>query len=851
MLDTPINIASVNMRRRNGVTHALLHSSPVDQVILIQEPWYNQIGTIRKDDARDGATVFGGVNSPGWELHYPAINENKKAKVLAYTRKRSWESIDSPALFTATSRLDLCAHLCVMILDLTFDETTWRIINFYNDTNDHSALEALLTLDLDPIIPTLVTGDFNTHSRTWSPDGIPPSPWAERVEEWAVGNLLMLANEPGVITRRGASHEHSSTIDLTWYNDAAIEDAVFTNWTLDWEGSLGSDHALTRVQGLLLRPSQPPQEDATNLGYVLDEEKGPEWRQQFTEAMGSPAPLPEKPTAAQVDKLAIQVHEAMQHATEASMKPRKPYHPKSAPWWNTDCARVVSELRAAETAEDRKCHSARLQAAARKAKWIWANKVIGKSNLWEVATWQHGRRMNKIPPLRAEEGLAHTHADISQILSNRFFVEAPPNIPDRLEDDPPPCVTRELPTFSNDIIADLLAGTSNLSSPGASGQTWRLIKWAWMCTPRTLTDLITGCVRAGHHPLIWRQAIVCAVPKPHRADYSLAKNFRPVSLLECMGKLVEKLMARLLYSEIIRHNLLPTNQYGGRMALSTLDAGLTLTHDIQVAHAAGLRTGLLLFDIQGYFDNINRDRLIQVVADLGFAPEIVSWTKAFLTNRTVRLKFNKHTSDPFNSKVGTPQGSPISPVLSTLYTHALLCMTRHLKWTSLNLYIDDGAILACGKEWADVESSLTAAYNSCASWLDRSGLKVEPDKTELIYFRRRHEKEDPPGQISLWRHPQHTHYKVTAVHRLRYLGFFLDHKLQWEHHVNIICNCAWASIKALQLLGNSVRGLDFAQWRLAYNAICLPVLTYGCQLWYTGKQKKLANKLQVVQNEGV
>jgi hypothetical protein len=459
--------------------------------------------------------------------------------------------------------------------------------------------------------------------------------------------------------------------------------------------------------------------------------------------------------------------------------------------------------------------------------------------------------MNKIPPLRVEAGLAHTHADISRILSNRFFVEASPEVPTRLEDDPPPRETRGLPTFSKNMIADLLADTLNLSSPGASGQTWRLIKWAWTSTPEILTDLIIGCVRAGHHPLLWQQAIVCTVPKPHHADYSLVKNFRPVSLLECMGKLVEKLMARLLYSEIIRHDLLPTNQYGGRMASSTLDAGLMLTHDIQVAHAAGLRTGLLLFDIQGYFDNINRERLIQVVADLGFAPEIVSWTRAFLSERTVRLKFNKHTSDPFNSEVGTPQGSPISPVLSTLYTHALLRMTQHLKWTSLNLYIDDGAILACGKEWTDVESSLTAAYDSCASWLDRSGLKAEPDKTELIYFRRRHEKEDPPSHILLRKHPHHMTYKVTAVHKLRYLGFFLDHKLRWEHHVNIMCNQARASIKALQLLGNSVRGLNFAQWRLAYNAICLPVLTYGCQLWYTGKQKKLANKLQVVQNEGV
>jgi len=66
-----------------------------------------------------------------------------------------------------------------------------------------------------------------------------------------------------------------------------------------------------------------------------------------------------------------------------------------------------------------------------------------------------------------------------------------------------------------------------------------------------------------------------------------------------------------------------------------------------------------------------------------------------------------------------------------------------------------------------------------------------------------------------------------------------------------MCNRARASLKALQLLGNSVRGLDQASWRLAYNAVCLPVLTYGCQLWYTGKQKGLVKKLQTVQNEAV
>jgi hypothetical protein len=122
---------------------------------------------------------------------------------------------------------------------------------------------------------------------------------------------------------------------------------------------------------------------------------------------------------------------------------------------------------------------------------------------------------------------------------------------------------------------------------------------------------------------------------------------------------------------------------------------------------------------------------------------------------------------------------------------------------------------------------------------------------ELIFFRRPWEKENPPDHLFLPLHAQNTYYKAMATHRLQYLGFFFDHKLHWEHHVNVMCNCMWASIKALQLLGNSIQGLNFAQWRLAYNAICSPVLTYSCQLWFASKQKGLVKKLQVVQNEVV
>ena len=95
-------------------------------------------------------------------------------------------------------------------------------------------------------------------------------------------------------------------------------------------------------------------------------------------------------------------------------------------------------------------------------------------------------------------------------------------------------------------------------------------------------------------------------------------------------------------------------------------------------------------------------------------------------------------------------------------------------------------------------------------------------------------------------------YDVTAATTVHYLGFFFHHCLKWEPHVRIMCNRARTSIKALQVLGNTIRGLSMANWRLVMNAVCLPVLTYGCQLWYRPHGTKgLINMLQRVQNDMV
>jgi hypothetical protein len=816
--------------------------------MLIQEPWYDTIGTARKDSARQGVDVLGGVASPAWDIHYPGVTEGQRPKTMAYSRKPTQKRNDTTH-FTVVPRLDVCTHPTIQVLDLIFEKEQWRVINFYHDIRDNTCLQKLLEIDINAIIPTLVIGDFNTHSQEWSPPDIPKSRWAGRLEEWAARNLLTLANNPGEITRKGAEHERDSVIDLAWYNEAAIQKATFTGLAVDWKGNLASDHAMLQINGRTGEESMN-QNLETDLGFITDPERSEEWIRNFKER-SSTFHFQTNPTIEEIEKETETLTKDIHQTNEEVFKRRKPPHPKASPWWNAACSVATQNLRNARTTEMRGTAQARLKGTVRVAKRKWADAYIEKAQLWEVAAWRHGRKASKVSSLKGPDGLVHTHEEVADVLSQRFFPKVPPRVEPNFDDDPPPRPTRPLPPFDEDLVEALLKKATNKSAPGKSGHTWMILKWAWTADPKRIMNLLAACLKAGHHPRPWKEAIVCVVPKPNRADYTLAKNFRPISLLECLGKLLEKIVAKIIYREITKHALVPTTQFGGRNASSTLDAGLTLLHDVQAAQKAGLRTGLLLFDIQGFFDNINHERLIQIFTNLGFAPELVLWCRSFLKDRTVRLRFNGRSSDPFEFVVGTPQGSPVSSVLSTIYTSPLLYKMREWSNASLGMYVDDGAIFACGRGWEDIETSIRDGYTTCTKWLIKAGLNAEPDKSELIFFRKRGEKVDPPNHIYLSLPTHNTYYKVPAKNTLRYLGFFFDNRLSWIHHVEVMCNRARATLKSLQLLGNSVRGLNQAKWRLAYNAICLPVLTYGCQLWYTGKQIGLVKKLQIVQNDAV
>jgi hypothetical protein len=748
--------------------HTLLNSNKSDDILFIQEPWFNRIGVARSDDCREGRDVLGGAANPSWLLAYPFFQPDKRAKVMTYVCIHDWDHPFKKNYCRHTTCNDIVAHPCILITDILVGQLKWRAINFYNNVDDKTAISTLLSLDLDSTIPTIILGDFNLHSSLWSPAGWNSSTNSAQLEEWLATQTFSMLTQPGTPTHRGENGTRDSTIDLVWCNFAASIQGTFQGAHIDWAGSLGSDHALVCTIASTPLKLNCHKEDRTNrFNMSISAEEWKEWDRVFASSVPpNPAQVISNPET--IDTLIDAIYNVFNSACTATMKKKGNAPGFSSKWWNNDCREAAYAL--ANAPEEEHTQLGReLKKVVRTAKRDWANSYISEANIWEVAAWHHGRHSSHIPALINHTGeLTYDHEAMASLLSERFFTKDEGNIPRQFLDDPPPHAEQPFSPFGKEEILDLLKQTANKSAPGISGIGWDLLKRGWPHCDDLLTNIYSACIRLGHHPTRWKEATVVVIPKLNKPDYSLAKAHRPISLLKTMSKLMEKAVAKRFQYNIVKEGLIHTNQFGGRTHSSCLDTGLTLIHDVQAAHAAGLKAGILLFDVKGFFDNVNHDRMTAQLQNMGFASELVAWAASFLSDRRVKLRFNNILSEERTQPVGVPQGSPLSPVLSIAYTAPLLGKMANWNNSSLGMYVDDGLLFACAEEWEDVAKLLRARYSVCVEWLTRSGLAVEADKTELLFFQKlyEHNPMPPPTRLILPQPEMNTYFTVQPVDTL-------------------------------------------------------------------------------------
>ena len=201
---------------------------------------------------------------------------------------------------------------------------------------------------------------------------------------------------------------------------------------------------------------------------------------------------------------------------------------------------------------------------------------------------------------------------------------------------------------------------------------------------------------------------------------------------------------------------MPFNQFGGCSNASCLDVGLSLTHDINEAKRKGLVSSFLAIDIKGFFDHVNHKCLISVLWVKGFPPEICRWVSSFLSDQMVRIRLDDYTSPLSELKIGVPQGSPASPILSCLYSSEVI-ETFNQSFISSGLsipislrsYIDDVGFLAISDSLEENVITLKATLDKAQSLFTNISMKIDPDKLDLMHFSNRcGHNSSPPYQHS-------------------------------------------------------------------------------------------------------
>ncbi|CAF1451019.1 unnamed protein product [Adineta steineri] len=357
-----------------------------------------------------------------------------------------------------------------------------------------------------------------------------------------------------------------------------------------------------------------------------------------------------------------------------------------------------------------------------------------------------------------------------------------------------------------------------------------------------LLNLMNASLRFGYVPSSWKTAFIILLLKPGK-DRSQVSSYRPISLLSCVGKVLEKIIKQRLSTELKRRNILPRHQAGFLEGKSTMYNILRLNRCAKQALDRNHHAAVIFFDIKSAFDSVWHDGLIYKMNDYRISVYFIRWIISFLCRRTAQIELENQLSYSFEIKSGTPQGSPLSPLLYILFTSD--SMNSIPSQVDYGLFADDTAIFTSSNTTSRVRDRLQESIDQFVQWCHSWKLVIQPTKTELIHF-----SPHPRKKYSNPIHLKVSNIDIRPQTSARYLGIIFDKQLRWQEHVKHIETRIQSRINLLRFLNRITPESNEKIMLNIYKSLIRPILTYGSSVLLNAEDK-IWNRLQIAQNKSI
>ncbi|EED23621.1 reverse transcriptase, putative [Talaromyces stipitatus ATCC 10500] len=280
--------------------------------------------------------------------------------------------------------------------------------------------------------------------------------------------------------------------------------------------------------------------------------------------------------------------------------------------------------------------------------------------------------------------------------------------------------------MNEEAVKNALFSQGLEKAPGTDLLNFRAIRLLWNLDSERVVSLTRQCLRLGIHPHVWKTAKGVLLRKNGKTNYTLASAYRVISLLKCLGKVIEKLVAELITNFAEAQDLFHNGQFGGRRQRSAIDAVAYLVEEIHQAWANRKLAAALFMDIEGAFDHVILAKLVEVLREASVDGDLIHWVISFLSDWRVTLVIDGHMGKEVPISSGLPQGSPVSPILFVLYVHGLSrAIERSVPEVRCLSFVDNQGLITAASSVKEACRILEKAAEVAIKWGVANGEHVE------------------------------------------------------------------------------------------------------------------------------